>query len=84
MKPLNPTPSRRRTGPTTAEIAAACAYLMQAPNGEFASVIKWMQARELREREDERTPRKHKRTLYSRTGHKIELFTTDIKRMTKP
>lgn len=84
MKPHKPTSARRTSPkPTTADISAACAYLMQAPEHEFAAVIKWMQAREKRERAQERTPRKRIRTLYSRTGKKIELFNTDVERMTK-
>lgn len=74
-------PRRARTGrPSTARISAAVAYLMRAGK-EFADVIKWMQAQEKNEREDDRTPRKRTQLLYTERGEKIELYRDVVKRL---
>lgn len=88
MSPLNPArefiPVRAARRPTTSQIAAAVTYLMQAPEGEFATVIKWMQTREKQERQDDAPKRKRKQVLFDKRGHKVELYKSDIERMSKP
>jgi len=64
-------------------IFSATLVLSAADPKRFAPVIRWMKAREKKEREDAKPKRRRKVKLFDRRGHSIELFQADVKRMTE-
>lgn len=68
--------------PTPEQIAAAVACLM-CERDRHQDVIRWMQARDLGERNAAKPVRKRKQLLYTPRGERIELYRDVVKKLEK-